>query len=152
MAGRGGDDDLHNGTPSELDVHTTLGVDAVSFRPHFCKAGAMADTSSRMLQLLSLLQTGRDWTGTELAERLAVGARTVRRDVERLRRLGYPAETRPGPGGFYRLRAGTAMPPLILPDDEAIAVAASLRMTERALGEGVAGSPTATVPNRSVGV
>lgn len=99
----------------------------------------MADTSRRMLLLLSLLQTGRGWTGTELAERLGVSARTLRRDVERLRQLGYPTETRPGPGGFYLLRAGTAMPPLLLTDDEAIAVAASLRMTERLLGDSGAG-------------
>jgi predicted DNA-binding transcriptional regulator YafY len=76
----------------------------------FCEADAMADTSSRVLALLSLLQTGRGWTGTELAERLAVSAPTLRRDVQRLRLLGYPTETRPGPGGFYLLKAGTAMP------------------------------------------
>ncbi|WP_232665783.1 helix-turn-helix transcriptional regulator [Pseudonocardia sp. TRM90224] len=88
----------------------------------------MADVSRRTLQLLSLLQTGRGWAGAELAERLATSPRTLRRDVERLRGLGYPVETRPGPGGHYRLVAGTAMPPLLLDDDEAVAVAVGLRM------------------------
>ncbi len=81
-----------------------------------------------MLTLLSLLQTGRARSGTELAERLEASPRTVRRDVERLRELGYPVQTQPGPGGHYRLVAGTAMPPLLLDDDEAVAVAIGLRL------------------------
>src|SRR5215213_9716396 len=93
-------------------------------------------TSSRLLTLLSLLQARRDWPGTELAERLEVSARTVRRDVERLRSLGYPVESMTGPAGGYQLRAGTAMPPLLLDDDEAIAIAVSLRT---AAGGSVAG-------------
>ncbi|MEU6426252.1 WYL domain-containing protein [Microbispora sp. NPDC046973] len=75
----------------------------------------------RMLALLSILQTGRPFSGDELAVRLDVSPRTVRRDVDRLREYGYPVETQPGPGGYYRLVAGRTMPPLVLDDDEAIA-------------------------------
>ena len=82
----------------------------------------MTETSSRLLELLSLLQGRRDWTGAELARRLGVSGRTIRRDVQRLRDLGYPVESLTGPAGWYRLRAGTAMPPLLLDDDEAIAI------------------------------
>jgi predicted DNA-binding transcriptional regulator YafY len=77
--------------------------------------------------MLSLLQARRDWSGGELADRLEVSQRTIRRDVERLRRLGYPVESIPGRAGGYRLRAGSAMPPLLLDDDEAIAIAVGLR-------------------------
>jgi predicted DNA-binding transcriptional regulator YafY len=84
-------------------------------------------SSSRLLTLLSLLQGRRDWPGSELADRLEVSPRTVRRDVDRLRSLGYPVESMTGPAGGYQLRAGTAMPPLLLDDDEAIAIAVSLR-------------------------
>lgn len=84
-------------------------------------------TSARLLRLLSLLQVRREWAGPELAERLGVGQRTVRRDVDRLRALGYPVRSRPGVAGGYQLEAGTAMPPLLLDDEEAIAVAVSLR-------------------------
>jgi predicted DNA-binding transcriptional regulator YafY len=83
--------------------------------------GFMADVTERMLVLLSTLQTGRPFSGEELASRLAVSPRTVRRDVERLRGYGYPVVTQPGPGGHYRLVAGRTMPPLVLDDDEAIA-------------------------------
>ncbi|WP_026931433.1 helix-turn-helix transcriptional regulator [Glycomyces tenuis] len=82
----------------------------------------MADVTGRALSLLAMLQTGRSFSGEELAERLGVSPRTLRRDVDRLRGYGYPVATRPGPGGHYRLTAGTAMPPLMLGDDEAIAV------------------------------
>ena len=92
----------------------------------------MTETSSRLLTLLSLLQARRDWPGGELAERLEVSGRTIRRDVERLRGLGYPVESLTGPAGGYRLRAGTAMPPLLLDDDEAIAIAVGLRTAARA--------------------
>jgi predicted DNA-binding transcriptional regulator YafY len=85
------------------------------------------DTSARLLRLLSLLQTPRDWTGTELAERLEVSTRTVRNDIERLRGLGYPVHATRGAVGGYRLEAGAALPPLLLDDDEAIAVAVGLR-------------------------
>jgi predicted DNA-binding transcriptional regulator YafY len=94
------------------------------------------DTSERMLKLLSLLQARPDWTGRELAERLGVTARTVRNDVERLRRLGYPVHASPGVGGGYRLGAGAALPPLLLDDEEAVAVAVGLRT---AAGGAVAG-------------
>ena len=87
----------------------------------------MTQTSGRLLKLLSLLQAQRHWPGDELARRLEVSGRTVRRDVERLRELGYPIEAVTGPSGGYRLEAGTAMPPLLLDDDEAVAIAVGLR-------------------------
>lgn len=86
----------------------------------------MLETSARLLRLLSLLQTPRDWTGSELAERLEVDARTVRRDIEKLRALGYPVDATAGVGG-YRLGSGAKLPPLLLDDDEAVAVAIGLR-------------------------
>jgi predicted DNA-binding transcriptional regulator YafY len=97
----------------------------------------MSETSSRLLELLSLLQARRDWPGAELAERLEVSGRTIRRDVERLRALGYPVESLSGPAGGYRLRAGTAMPPLLLDEDEAIAVAVGLGTAARASVTGI---------------
>jgi len=96
----------------------------------------MTDTPARLLRLLSLLQTRREWTGTELSGRLGVSPRTVRRDVERLRGLGYPVHAARGAVGGYRLEAGAAMPPLLLDDEEAVAVAVGLRL---AAGGGVAG-------------
>jgi predicted DNA-binding transcriptional regulator YafY len=87
----------------------------------------MADTPARLLTLLSLLQTPREWPGSELAGRLGVSSRTVRRDIERLRELGYPVEATKGAVGGYRLAAGTAMPPLLLDDEEAVAIAVGLR-------------------------
>ncbi|EME15320.1 helix-turn-helix transcriptional regulator [Rhodococcus triatomae] len=87
----------------------------------------MLETSARLLELLSLLQLKRDWTSAELAGRLDVSTRTVRADVGKLRSLGYPVDARPGVAGGYRLAAGTAMPPLLLDDDEAVAVAVGLR-------------------------
>ena len=102
----------------------------------------MTETSSRLLELLSLLQARRDWPGNELAGRLEVSGRTIRRDVERLRRLGYPVESLTGPAGGYRLRAGSALPPLLLDDEEAIAIAVGLRT---AAGASVAGIEEAAV-------
>ncbi len=96
----------------------------------------MLETSARLLELLALLQARRTWTGPELAERLEVGTRTVRRDVERLRRLGYPVEAMPGVAGGYRLAAGASLPPLLLDDEEATAIAVGLRA---AAGTSVAG-------------
>jgi predicted DNA-binding transcriptional regulator YafY len=90
----------------------------------------------RLLQLLSLLQTRRDWPGPELAERLEIGVRTLRRDVDRLRRLGYPVQATPGVAGGYRLGAGAELPPLLLDEEEAVAVAVGLRT---AASVGVAG-------------
>jgi predicted DNA-binding transcriptional regulator YafY len=89
------------------------------------------------LALLSLLQARRDWSGIELADRMEVSSRTIRRDVERLRALGYPVESLTGPAGGYRLRAGAAMPPLLLDDEEAIAIAVGLRTAARASVTGI---------------
>ncbi|MFI9614014.1 helix-turn-helix transcriptional regulator [Streptomyces sp. NPDC052023] len=96
----------------------------------------MLETSARLLRLLSLLQAHRDWSGAELADRLGVTPRTVRRDVDRLRELGYPVDASPGTGGGYRLGAGAELPPLLLDDDEAVAVAVGLRT---AAGQGIEG-------------
>src|SRR6478735_3211427 len=85
----------------------------------------MPETSGRLLKLLSLLQTPREWPGPELAERLGVSQRTVRNDIDRLRQLGYPVLASRGSVGGYRLSAGAAMPPL-LHDDEAVAIAVAL--------------------------
>ncbi|WP_199702530.1 helix-turn-helix transcriptional regulator [Jiangella rhizosphaerae] len=87
----------------------------------------MANTSARMLRLLSLLQTHRYWPGEELAGRLGVSPRTLRRDVDRLRELGYPVDATRGVAGGYQLQAGAALPPLLLDDEEAVAIAVSLR-------------------------
>lgn len=87
----------------------------------------MLETSARLLRLLSLFQSRRDWTGTELAKRLGISGRTVRKDVERLRQLGYPVDSTIGAAGGYRLGTGAAIPPLLLDDEEAVAVALGLR-------------------------
>lgn len=97
----------------------------------------MRETSGRLLDLLSLLQARGDWPGAELADRLEVSGRTIRRDVERLRALGYPVESLTGPAGGYRLRAGTAMPPLLLDEEEAIAIAVGLRTAARSAVTGI---------------
>jgi predicted DNA-binding transcriptional regulator YafY len=96
----------------------------------------MVQTSARLLALLSLLQMRREWTGQELADRLEVGSRTIRRDVDKLRSLGYPVEAAPGVAGGYRLGAGGELPPLLLDDAEAVAVAVGLRT---AAAGGIAG-------------
>jgi predicted DNA-binding transcriptional regulator YafY len=87
----------------------------------------MLETSARLLRLLSLLQARREWTGPELARRLEVGERTVRNDIERLRNLGYPVDATRGAAGGYRLGAGAQLPPLLLDDDEAVAIVLGLR-------------------------
>jgi predicted DNA-binding transcriptional regulator YafY len=97
----------------------------------------MLDTSARLLKLLSLMQARADWTGPELAERLEVGVRTVRRDVERLRALGYPVHAAPGVAGGYRLGAGASLPPLLLDEQEAVAVAVALRTAASATVTGI---------------
>ncbi|MBB4959798.1 helix-turn-helix transcriptional regulator [Micromonospora polyrhachis] len=102
----------------------------------------MTDTPGRLLNLLSLLQTPREWPGGELADRLSVSLRTIRRDVERLRDLGYPVRATMGATGGYRLVAGTAMPPLLLDDEEAVAIAVGLRT---AAGHAVAGIEESSV-------
>lgn len=89
----------------------------------------MISTSARLLSLLSLLQSQREWPGAELAERIEVDVRTLRRDVDRLRELGYAVVSSTGPGGGYRLDRGSATPPLLFTDDEAIAVALALTET-----------------------
>lgn len=94
------------------------------------------ETTGRVLQLLGLLQSRRVWTGEELARRLDVTTRSVRRDIERLRELGYPVHAGKGPGGGYQLGAGAALPPLLLDPDEAVAMAVCLRL---AAGGSVAG-------------
>jgi predicted DNA-binding transcriptional regulator YafY len=96
----------------------------------------MLETSTRLLSLLELLQSRRQWAGSELAQRLEVGPRTIRRDIERLRRLGYPVDAVPGAAGGYRLGAGATLPPLLLDDEEAVAIAVGLRT---AVSGGVAG-------------
>jgi predicted DNA-binding transcriptional regulator YafY len=102
----------------------------------------MGDTTERVLRLLALLQQRPVWTGPELADRLGVTTRSVRRDVERLRALGYPVNATQGVGGGYQLGAGMALPPLLLDDEEAIATAVSLRL---AAGGTVAGASEAAV-------
>jgi predicted DNA-binding transcriptional regulator YafY len=94
----------------------------------------LLETSSRLLSLLALLQSRPAWTGTELAERLEVTTRTVRNDIDRLRELGYPVDATRGPAGHYQLGVGAKLPPLLLDDEEAVAVAVGLRT-----GAGVAG-------------
>ena len=97
-------------------------------------------TSERTLRLLSLLQTHRHWTGDELAARLEVSVRTVRRDVDRLRELGYPVDAVPGVDGGYQLAPGAALPPLILYDDEAVALAVALELTSQTAVSGIQGA------------
>jgi predicted DNA-binding transcriptional regulator YafY len=87
----------------------------------------MLETSVRLLRLLSLLQARPDWAGDELADRLGVTTRTVRNDIRRSRSLGYQVQSTTGTAGGYRLGAGAALPPLLLDDEEAIAVAVSLQ-------------------------
>jgi predicted DNA-binding transcriptional regulator YafY len=100
----------------------------------------MANTSTRALKLLSLLQTHRFWPGTELAARLGVSPRTLRRDVDRLRELGYPVQAQRGADGGYQLAAGAALPPLVVDDEEAVALAVGLRLATQGAVEGIAES------------
>jgi predicted DNA-binding transcriptional regulator YafY len=98
----------------------------------------MPKTSARLLALLSLLQSRRDWSGTVLAERLDISLRTVRRDVDRLRELGYPIAAVKGPDGGYRLRAGTELPPLLFDDEQAVALTVALQIAATTEGSGLA--------------
>lgn len=102
----------------------------------------MTDTTARLLSLLSLLQTPRLWPGSELAGRLGVSGRTVRRDIDRLREIGYPVQALAGGQGGYRLAAGSAMPPLLLDDEEAVAIAVGLGVVA---GQAVSGVDEAAV-------
>ncbi|HEU0120483.1 MAG TPA: YafY family protein [Bryobacteraceae bacterium] len=97
----------------------------------------MLETSARLLQLLSLFQSRRYWTGADLAGRLSVTPRTLRRDVDKLRTLGYPIHSCPGAEGGYQMGAGRDMPPLLLDDDEAVAVFIGLRQAASGGVEGV---------------
>ena len=98
----------------------------------------MLNASARLLRLLTLLECRREWSGKQLADRLEISPRTVRNDVSRLRELGYPVEATPGVAGGYRLASGADMPPLLLEDDEAVAVAVALRSSAGG-GAGVSG-------------
>jgi predicted DNA-binding transcriptional regulator YafY len=100
----------------------------------------MTDPTHRTLRLLSLMQGRRDWTGSALADRLGVSVRTLRRDVERLRELGYPVEAQPGVDGGYRLAAGASLPPLVLDDDEAVALTLGLQAAAAGAVAGMAES------------
>src|ERR1051326_6042914 len=103
---------------------------------------AMVQTSARLLRLLSLFQAQRYWSGADLSERLEITPRTLRRDVDRLRSLGYPVHSTSGIAGGYQLGAGATRPPLLLDDDEAVAVALGLRTSASG---GVSGIEEASV-------
>src|ERR1700691_400446 len=98
----------------------------------------MANTSTRTLRLLSLLQARRYWPGAELAGRLGVSPRTLRRDVDRLRELGYPVEAQRGVDGGYQLAAGAALPPLVVDEEEAVALAVGLRLATQGAAQDAA--------------
>ena len=95
----------------------------------------MLKTSARLLRLLWLLQSRRYWSGAELSERVEVDARTVRRDIDRLRELGYAVESSPGLGGGYQLKAGSSLPPVLLDDEEAVTVAVAVRAAASSIGK-----------------
>ena len=95
----------------------------------------MLKTSARLLRLLWLLQSRRYWSGAELSERTEVDARTVRRDIDRLRELGYAVEASPGLGGGYQLKAGSSLPPVLLDDEEAVTVAVAVRAAASSVGK-----------------
>lgn len=97
----------------------------------------MLETSARLLRLLSLFQGRRYWSGRDLAERLEVTPRTLRRDVDKLRSLGYPIHSTTGVEGGYHLGAGSTMPPLLLDDEEAVAVALGVRAAAAGAIEGI---------------
>src|SRR4051794_23341017 len=100
----------------------------------------MADSTARALRLLTMLQNRRYWGGAELADRLGVSVRTLRRDVDRLRELGYPVEARPGVDGGYELAPGAVLPPLVLDDDEAVALTVGLQAAAQSPVAGTAES------------
>src|SRR6195952_2383121 len=119
---------------------TSLGRIGASSRPESAKTWKMAATSSRTLRLLSLLQNHRYWSGDELAARLEVSIRTVRRDVDRLRELGYPVLANRGVAGGYQLEAGATLPPLLLDDEEAVGLAVALQTAAQESVAGIAES------------
>lgn len=104
-------------------------------------------SAARLLRLLALLQERRDWTGPQLSDELGVSTRTIRHDVEQLRALGYPIRAQAGVGGGYRLGAGTALPPLVLDDDEAVAVAVGLRVAAGLTVAGIEGASARALSN-----
>jgi predicted DNA-binding transcriptional regulator YafY len=108
-------------------MSSTVGTIAAGSLPHLRDTDDVLPPPARLLRLLSLLQSRRDWPGPELAGRLEVSARTLRTDIGRLRELGYPVAATPGPAGGYRLGVGAALPPLLLDDEEAVAIAVGLR-------------------------
>src|SRR5262249_8671826 len=125
-------------------ISATLGVIAVSSCPRWLASlDLMLETSGRLLRVLALLQSRRDWPGPELAARLGVSPRTLRRDMDKLRSLGYPVEAVPGAAGGYRLGAGAALPPLLLDDEEAVAAAVGLRTAAGGALTRDAGAPAA---------
>ena len=95
----------------------------------------MLKTSARLLRLLWLLQSRRYWSGAELSERAEVDVRTVRRDIDRLRELGYAVDASPGLGGGYQLKAGSSLPPVLLDDEEAVTVAVAVRAAASSIGK-----------------
>ena len=95
----------------------------------------MLKTSARLLRLLSVLQSRRHWSGSELSERVGVDVRTIRRDIDRLRELGYAVAASPGLGGGYQLKPGSSLPPVLLDDDEAVAVAVGVRAAAGSIGK-----------------
>jgi predicted DNA-binding transcriptional regulator YafY len=95
----------------------------------------MLKTSARLLRLLWLLQSRRYWSGAELSERVEVDARTIRRDIDRLRELGYVVEASPGLGGGYQLKPGSSLPPVLLDDEEAVTVAVAVRAGASSIGK-----------------
>jgi predicted DNA-binding transcriptional regulator YafY len=115
-----------------------------------------ADPTARALRLLALLCSRRTWDGAELARRLGVSPRTLRRDLERLERLDYHVRSRPGPGGYYALEAGNRMPPLTFDDDEILALVAGLRMVEDRFADDAAARALAkllqVLPRRLAGI
>jgi predicted DNA-binding transcriptional regulator YafY len=117
-------------------THRTTGLRSGSGR-NAGNDGDVTDPTARALSLLSLLQTHKFWSGAELTDRLGVSARTLRRDVDRLRALGYPVDASPGAAGGYRLAAGAHLPPLLLDDDEAVAIAVGLRAAASASIDGM---------------
>src|SRR5687767_1840069 len=102
------------------------------------------DPAARLLRLLSLMQSRPRWSAAELSDRLGVDRRTIRRDVARLRSLGYPVETEHGIAG-YQLGAGGRLPPLLLDDDEAVAIAVGLRLAATAAVSGIESSAAAAM-------
>lgn len=107
--------------------------DKICPRPAYTRL--MLKTSARLLRLLSLLQSRRHWSGRDLSERAQVDVRTIRRDIDRLRELGYAVEAFPGLGGGYQLKPGSSLPPVLLDDDEAVAVAVCVRAAAGSIGK-----------------